>query len=1449
MAPLPLPAIQPLETRTLLAAPLGRNDQFSLLHDRIFVAPVSLLANDTSPTGAPLTAQLVDSPTLGSLVLLADGRFTYTPAAGYTGTLQFTYQPFDGLALGNLTTVSLTVGNTLPLARADSYTCTTDHFDTASAGASSLLANDWDRDGDTLQPVITALPAWGTLSLTSGGHFLYIPQPNRFGVDRFRYRAHDGVGESDEVEVTINVVSPFAASLNLADVPLAPGLSQGQYAVTPLTGAVQFSHSVGPLTLRYDSVEANPQPLVSLETRYELFRTPDRLEAQFTFNGTAQPSVWFNTSQLFAQTPLRFSFQAQSGLATGMYAWSIRLIAHFGSQTATREFTGVTPVVNRSASTFGSGWSLASIDHLVTIPAGATPAGQLLVLGSGGALFFEATGPTSFASPAGPLAFSTLAKLADGSFVLTAPTGETTAFDRFGQLASRTDLNGNKTTYTYYYGPNYGTKPNPPPQLKFITDPFGRVVTLTYGMNGLYSALQVYDPSRVHTPQYDTAGQLTSLTSPDPDGATGPLPAAVVQYEYDTSRRVIRQTLPENRTTLFSYDDAGRIQTVTQSDLSLRRFQPQQTLGWVNPTGGLGTSDRPAPLYRDGVPMGFQVNELGQQTRWRTDRFGFLIRQQTSLGTVTLIERDANGLPTWQIAPDPDDAGPLSSPETRWRYDARGNLVELVQPDGAVQQWAYHATLNRPTEWTDAKGAAWRSSYDTRGNQLTTTNPLGAVTTFTYTTRGQVASIRQPDPLTGAAGTGPLTSFSWSTTNGQLATLTNPDLSKQTFTTNLWGEQLTATDELARKVTSTRDALGRLLTLTRPDPDGTGPLLAPVIRLAWDAANRLVSQTDPLGQVTQYRYHSRDWVEEVIAPDPDGPTGPQSSPVTTNTYNAAGWLIAQIDPLNAVTQFAYDADGVLTQRTLPDPDGTGPRPAPVEWFGRDRLGRVVEQRDPLNRVTQFEYDPVGRVVRSTSPLGAETRWQYDIAGQLLSETLPDPDGPGPLASPIHSSTYDSLGRVVSQTNALGNVTQFTYNHLDQLTSATQPDPDGNGPLSAPVWQWAYNTRGWVTAETDPLGFITRHTYDTAGQLKTTTQPDPDDAGPLLAPVTTYTYDPLGRITAVKNPLGFTTSYGYDAADRLLSTKDPRGAITRQGYDNLGRLITLTQPDPDTTGPLVAPVTRWSYDAAGQMVSRVNPLGHVATWQYDPLGRTTAQTDEVGRTMAWEYDVASQLVRQTDPLGNSLHFLYDAEGREVQVTLPDPDPLDALPAPSRQTHYDLLGRVIGQTDERGGLTEFTYDLQDNLRQLTDPAGNSTRFEYDRLDRQIAEVNPLGQSRTWSYNARGNLLAYVDRNGRRTQWAYDPLGRTASEQWLAGESLVYTLQYTYDVGSRVTVAQDPLSRYSYVYNQNDQITKVTSGNVGAAAVVLDSVYDLLGRRTELKATVAGKADFRNTYQYDA
>jgi hypothetical protein len=46
------------------------------------------------------SAQLISGPTNGTVVLNDDGRFRYTPAAGYTGTDAFVFGFTDGIALG-----------------------------------------------------------------------------------------------------------------------------------------------------------------------------------------------------------------------------------------------------------------------------------------------------------------------------------------------------------------------------------------------------------------------------------------------------------------------------------------------------------------------------------------------------------------------------------------------------------------------------------------------------------------------------------------------------------------------------------------------------------------------------------------------------------------------------------------------------------------------------------------------------------------------------------------------------------------------------------------------------------------------------------------------------------------------------------------------------------------------------------------------------------------------------------------------------------------------------------------------------------------------------------------------------------------------------------------------------------------------------------------------------
>ncbi|MCR4410833.1 MAG: Ig-like domain-containing protein [Thermoguttaceae bacterium] len=68
-----------------------------------------VLGNDTEVEGEALAAVLVRGPSHGTLVLSADGSFTYTPEADYSGTDTFTYRASDGVAESNVATVTITV--------------------------------------------------------------------------------------------------------------------------------------------------------------------------------------------------------------------------------------------------------------------------------------------------------------------------------------------------------------------------------------------------------------------------------------------------------------------------------------------------------------------------------------------------------------------------------------------------------------------------------------------------------------------------------------------------------------------------------------------------------------------------------------------------------------------------------------------------------------------------------------------------------------------------------------------------------------------------------------------------------------------------------------------------------------------------------------------------------------------------------------------------------------------------------------------------------------------------------------------------------------------------------------------------------------------------------------------------------------------------------------------
>ena len=74
---------------------------------------VGVLANDSDPDDNALSAILISGPSNGSLVLLSNGGFTYTPDAEFVGIDTFNYQPFDGTNTGPTRTVVLNVTRVL----------------------------------------------------------------------------------------------------------------------------------------------------------------------------------------------------------------------------------------------------------------------------------------------------------------------------------------------------------------------------------------------------------------------------------------------------------------------------------------------------------------------------------------------------------------------------------------------------------------------------------------------------------------------------------------------------------------------------------------------------------------------------------------------------------------------------------------------------------------------------------------------------------------------------------------------------------------------------------------------------------------------------------------------------------------------------------------------------------------------------------------------------------------------------------------------------------------------------------------------------------------------------------------------------------------------------------------------------------------------------------------
>ena len=185
--------------------------------------------------GDDLTFALQAGPSNGTVTVLPNGRFIYTPDGGFNGEDSFTYTVSDGFGGLDTETVSITVRavNDAPEiagvrldGETDVSTAITGEEDTAIAG--QLVATD--VDGDVLTFAVDTDVANGALTITAEGAFTYTPDQDFSGEDSFTFVVDDGNGGVDTETVTITVTpdpGPDRLFLNgVTDVAL--GLEQAE---------------------------------------------------------------------------------------------------------------------------------------------------------------------------------------------------------------------------------------------------------------------------------------------------------------------------------------------------------------------------------------------------------------------------------------------------------------------------------------------------------------------------------------------------------------------------------------------------------------------------------------------------------------------------------------------------------------------------------------------------------------------------------------------------------------------------------------------------------------------------------------------------------------------------------------------------------------------------------------------------------------------------------------------------------------------------------------------------------------------------------------------------------------------------------------------------------------------------------------------------------------------
>lgn len=784
-----------------------------------------------------------------------------------------------------------------------------------------------------------------------------------------------------------------------------------------------------------------------------------------------------------------------------------------------------------------------------------------------------------------------------------------------------------------------------------------------------------------------------------------------------------------------------------------------------------------------------RTDPLGNRTGWEYNHLGWVTAMQ------------APGADTVRSSMDYDERGnvvravdPLGGVTTR-AFDANGNLVEETGPDGTVTVHRYNVANElvsttsaaasaaestteydyypdgRMQSWSVA-GSEWAYDYDASGRLVQRADPHGKVTSMDHDASGNVVALTQPGGDCTASEPHGCVRYRYDDAD-QLTAIeySDPETPDVAFAYDLNGRKVT--ERLGQDPTATWDwtALGRLSAHT--DPEGrqvrytwtamgaVDSILYPgqqiPVRYGYDAAGRMTSVSDWLGNTTTFDHDPRSNLVNTHLGDAGGTTVSRSHDLADRLATVS-W-----GQDGAIGTMAYDrqVDGLVrtvTERDLSD----GARSTAYAYDERDRLGGVDEN--------VLAYDAHGNLARRADGV----HQAFDAAQQLCWASG---SGPGECASPPADAAtyrYDAHGNRVHETAADGLERTLTFDQANRLRAAhverwELPDQEilmervleATVDAATPAIEIAGNALR--TQNLDAL-------FDTLASVQQLLVGLPlDPAGPVLGLPQT--------LQNLATTLGSAASLVDTVVDPDTQT-DIELLVAESGdlveelsrYSQFGELTELLEQLSDVATELTATVTGLRNELTGSLRLTADLLDVAAALLID--GDATAEL----------HDGATRAVTMATELEADLAQLLEL-GQAIQSTVAElvdgPPQLEPVPVPVGADwtyRYDADGLRRAKTGPEG-TTSFVWDRASGLPLLltVETGEGSTHLIYGPGRQAITQIGPDDQPLWYHHDHLGSTRVTTDQAGEVTGRRHYGSHGTATDTGTSTPMLGYAGEY--------------------------------------------------------------------------